>query len=72
MAIKPLRSIDGEAAFNCFIDVVKQLFKCLALRGASGNGRHLSPVTTFFCFMHDDFDFHGLNHTASAEKQARI
>jgi hypothetical protein len=29
---------------------------------ASGNGRNLSPITTFFSFMHYDLDFHGSDY----------
>lgn len=59
--------IDGQAAFNCFIEVVKQLLKGLTLGCASGNAWHFSPETTFFCFVHDNFDFHGSHYTATAQ-----
>ena len=42
---------NGQAAFNCLVEILKQLFKRLALSGATGYGRDFSPKAAFFRFM---------------------
>jgi len=49
-----------QTTFYRFIKTVKEIFKGLALCGASGYGGNFRPETTFFSFVNYDFDFHTL------------
>src|SRR4051812_37537966 len=50
--------VDVQATFDRFMYVLQQFIDSLALTCASRNSRNLSPITTFFSFMHNDLNFH--------------
>ena len=52
-----------KAPVDRFANVLKQLFKRLALRSATWDGRDFSPEATLLSVMDYDFDFHAANYT---------
>ena len=53
-----LRDSHGQTSFDSFVQISKKLIYGFALSGATGDGRHLGPVSTLFRFVYYDFDLH--------------
>ena len=53
-----LRDSHGQTSFDSFVQISKKLIYGFALSGATGDGRHLGPVSTLFRFVYHDFDLH--------------
>src|SRR5258708_39841708 len=55
-----VKSVHGQAAFDCLVQILQQLFEGLAMSGAAWNGRYLGPKSAFVGLMNDDLDLNAL------------
>lgn len=53
-----LRNVNRQTAFYGLVEIRQQFLKRLSLGRATGNRRNFSPISAFFGFMYDDFQFH--------------
>lgn len=64
-------NVDGQATFDRFIEVLKQIFEGFSLRCATWDGRNFRPESAFLSLMHNDLDSHDSDYTAKNLRVAR-
>lgn len=51
--------VNGQASLHGFINIAEQFGKGFRLGHTARYGRNIRPETAFFCFVNNDFKFHG-------------